>query len=136
MDVGDPSNFVRVLELFRSEFNSLQKNISSYSISDEETESTIVDVFSRTKYVLDPHGAVAYASLKKYLKGHAGEKGIFLETAHPVKFPDAVEKLTGKKIEMPQALQSLLNRPKQALKLNAEYELLKDYLLNSSHLRK
>ncbi|HEX6180565.1 MAG TPA: threonine synthase, partial [Chitinophagaceae bacterium] len=80
MDVGDPSNFVRILELFGGELNALQRSISSYSISDEETKATTVDVFNRTKYVMDPHGAVAYASLKKYLMDHRKQKGIFLET--------------------------------------------------------
>ena len=136
MDVGDPSNFVRILELFGGELNALQSSISSDSISDAETQATIVDVFNRTKYVLDPHGAVAYASLKKYLTDHREQKGIFLETAHPVKFRDTVESLTGKKIEMPDSLNSLSKQPKQALKLNAEYDLVKDYLLGSSHFRK
>ena len=136
MDVGDPSNFVRMLELFGAEYTTLQQHISSYSVSDEETKATIREVFNKTNYVTDPHGAVAYASLKKYLKDHPEAKGIFLETAHPVKFQEAVEELTGEKIEMPGSLHALLQQPKQALKMDAQYDLLKDYLLSSSHFRK
>lgn len=77
MDVGSPSNFVRILELFHKEFNSLKNVLSSYSITDEETRQTISDAYTQKNYLLDPHGAVGYLSLKKYLKTHPEQKGIF-----------------------------------------------------------
>ncbi|MBS1935888.1 MAG: threonine synthase, partial [Bacteroidetes bacterium] len=95
MDVGNPSNFVRVLELFHKEFNSLKNVLSSYSISDEETRRTISDVYTKYHYLLDPHGAVGYAALQKYFGAIQNSLsrvgGFILETAHPVKFYDVVE---------------------------------------------
>ncbi|HYF33557.1 MAG TPA: threonine synthase [Chitinophagaceae bacterium] len=131
MDVGDPSNFVRVLELFQSDSGHLQEIISTYSISDEHTKLAIGEVFHKNGYVMDPHGAVAYASLKKYLQQHPGMKGIFLETAHPVKFRDLVEQLTGKTIDVPASIARLLNKEKRATRINADYRALEEYLLNN-----
>ena len=107
MDVGDPSNFVRMTELFN--YDELSKLVTSYSISDDETRCIMKET---SNYLLDPHGAVAYASLKKY-----GRKGIFLETAHPIKFGDEVPK-------------SLLNKKKEATQMQPEYLQLKDYLFS------
>src|SRR5258705_5389718 len=130
MDVGNPSNFIRILEIFHHQFPDLAKNLSSYSISDEETMATIKEVYEQTKYTLDPHGAVGYLSLKRFLQTHPGRKGIFLETAHPVKFPDAVEKATGKKIEPPFSISSIMKLEKKSLKMNASYESFKNFLLD------
>ena len=91
MDVGNPSNFVRILELFDQQFNSLKNVMSSYSISDEETKAILKKVYLDTNYLLDPHGAVGYLGLEKYMQQHPGLQGFFLETAHPVKFYDVVE---------------------------------------------
>ncbi len=101
MDVGDPSNFVRILELFHQEFKSLKNVMSSYSFSDEETKSILKEVYLEDKYLLDPHGAVGYGALKRYLQEHHQLKGIFLETAHPVKFYDVVEPVINQKVAMP-----------------------------------
>ncbi len=131
MDVGDPSNFVRILQIFNKEFHSLNENLSSYSITDTETEQTISDVYKQYNYLLDPHGAVGYLSLERYLNEHPGQKGYFLETAHPVKFPEAVERISGHKIEVPQSVQGLLSKEKTSIKMNADYEELKAYLLSS-----
>jgi len=130
MDVGNPSNFIRILELFHHEFPKLTANLNSYSISDEETLATIKQVYRQYHYTLDPHGAVGYLSLERYLKANPGAKGIFLETAHPVKFPEAVEGATGKIIEIPVAMQSIMNKQKCSVVMNAGYDYLKDYLLN------
>ena len=116
MDVGNPSNFIRILEIFHHQFPDLAKNLSSYSISDEETMATIKEVYEQSKYLLDPHGAVGYLSLKRFLEKHPGRKGIFLETAHPVKFPDAVEKATAKKIDIPSSISSLMKVKRKALR--------------------
>ena len=79
MDVGNPSNFIRILEIFHHQFPDLAKNLSSYSISDEETMATIKEVYERSKYLLDPHGAVGYLSLKDFLKNIRTGKGSFLK---------------------------------------------------------
>ncbi len=130
MDVGNPSNFIRILEIFHHQFPDLAKNLSSYNITDEETLATIKDVYEQSKYLLDPHGAVGYLSLRRFLQTHPGRKGIFLETAHPVKFPAAVEKATTKKIEIPPSLSSLMKIEKQSRKMNASYESFKNFLLD------
>lgn len=130
MDVGDPSNFVRILELFRQEFNSLKNVMTSYSFSDEETKAIIKEVYLTTNYLLDPHGAVGYLGLEKYLQQHPGFKGIFLETAHPVKFYDAVEAIIQKSLPIPGTIKELLKQKKQSIKIEVKYAVLKDYLLS------
>src|SRR6187455_2023521 len=130
MDVGNPSNFIRILEIFHHQFPDLAKNLSSYRISDEETMATIKEVYDRSNYLLDPHGAVGYLSLKRFLEKHPNRKGIFLETAHPVKFPGAVEKATSAKINMPSSLSSIMQAEKKSVKLKASYELFKNFLLD------
>jgi threonine synthase len=131
MDVGNPSNFVRILELFHKEFLSLKEILSSYSISDEETKTTIREVYSTYNYLLDPHGAVGYLSLKKYLEGHPQQKGIILETAHPVKFYDVVEPVIHAKVPVPESIQSLLGQRKQRMQMPVNYPEFKEYLLSS-----
>lgn len=129
MDVGNPSNFVRILEIFNHQFPELKSKLSSYSITDDETIATIKEVYDKHNYLLDPHGAVGYLALKRYLADHPGENGIFLETAHPVKFPRAVEKITGKAIEAPDSVQAIMRSEKKSTLIEAEYEALKDFLL-------
>ncbi len=129
MDVGNPSNFVRILEIFRHQFHDLQQQLSSFTVSDEETIQTIDNVFRQYNYLLDPHGAVGYLALATYLNQYAGQKGIVLETAHPVKFPAAIEKITGKAIPIPESLQTMMNKPMQKETIAPEYAHLKDYLL-------
>jgi threonine synthase len=130
MDVGDPSNFVRILEIFDHEFISLKKVLTSYSITDDETRATIRDVYRKYHYLPDPHGAVGFLALEKYLAGHPGEKGIFLETAHPVKFYDAVESETGEKVPLPDTVKQLLGREKISTKISPDFSALKDFLLS------
>lgn len=130
MDVGNPSNFVRILELFGQQIPSIQKAISSYTISDEETRETIKEVYLQHKYLLDPHGAVAYASLKRFLQKKSGARGMILETAHPVKFYDVVEPVIGAKIPLPVEIEALLDREKKAVKIAADFGEFKDHLLN------
>jgi threonine synthase len=129
MDVGNPSNFIRILEIFKHQFSDLTKNLSSFSISDEDTLATIKEVYEQSNYLLDPHGAVGYLCLHRFLQKYPGKKGFFLETAHPVKFPDAVEKITGKKIELPSAISSIMNLEKKSILINAGYDFLKEYLM-------
>jgi threonine synthase len=142
MDVGNPSNFVRILELFHKEFNSLSQVLTSYSISDDETRQAIKHIYTNYHYLADPHGAVGYLALARYLAEHNDpqpgpvhpdqhpQKGIFLETAHPVKFYDVVEPIIGQKIPMPPAVQALLGKQKQSKKIDADFNQLRDFLLS------
>jgi len=130
MDVGNPSNFVRILELFGQQLPHLKQTLSAYSISDAATVTTIKDLNTNYHYLPDPHGAVGYLALKNYLDLHPGEKGIFLETAHPVKFYDTVEEVTGEKIVLPSAIAPLLKKEKQSKKISPDYEELKEFLLS------
>jgi threonine synthase len=125
MDVGDPSNFVRILELFHHQLGDLRKVMSSYSISDEETRDTIRKVYSKYHYLPDPHGAVGYLALQRYLEVHPGDKGIFLETAHPVKFYDGVEPVIGSAVPIPEGIRAIMNNSKKSLKIAPDYEALR-----------
>ncbi len=129
MDVGNPSNFVRILEIFQHQFPELKSKLSSYSISDAETVAIIKEVYQKESYVLDPHGAVGYLALQHYLKENTGQKGMVLETAHPVKFPDAVENCIGRSIEIPEAVQSIMSKEKQSIQMKADYQQFKAYLI-------
>ena len=130
MDVGDPSNFVRILELFGQSLPELTKMLSSVSITDNETEQTILKVYTDKGYLLDPHGAVGYLALERYLTDHPAKKGFFLETAHPVKFPDSVERITGKKIPVPEEVKPMMLAEKKSTLVGADYIDLKEFLLN------
>jgi threonine synthase len=130
MDVGNPSNFIRILEIFHHQFPELKNNLSSYAVTDEETLTTIKNVYKRNGYMLDPHGAVGYLSLERYLTQHRDKKGIFLETAHPVKFPEAIEKVTGNKIEIPASISSIMQMKKKSISMQASFESFKNFLLD------
>jgi len=112
MDVGSPSNFVRVLELFQHSYKTISEKITGYTVSDEITKETIASVYQTDHYLLDPHGAVAYYALNEYLQANPGKKGLFLETAHPVKFPETVEQVIGKAIEIPASVKPLFELEK------------------------
>lgn len=133
MDVGDPSNFIRILELFHHRFADLKSSLSSYSISDEETRKTIKDVFEKENYLTDPHGAVAYTALQNYLELHPAQKGYILETAHPVKFYDVVEPVIDQKVPVPEIVKSILHKPKVSLLMNPDFNDLKEYLLTKEN---
>lgn len=129
MDVGNPSNFVRILELFEQNLSSLKNILSGYSISDEETKATIEEIFKTEGYLLDPHGAVGFIALQRYLDEHRDDKGFFLETAHPVKFYDVIEPVIHQQIKMPAAIQSIINKKKQSIKMSANDNDLKSLLM-------
>lgn len=129
MDVGNPSNFVRILEIFHHQFPELKNKLSSYSISDADTMATIREVYEMHNYLLDPHGAVGYLALKKYLESNLSSKGIFLETAHPVKFPEAVEKAASTKIDLPSSISAIMNKAKKSIEIKADYDELRTHLL-------
>jgi threonine synthase len=126
MDVGNPSNFVRIMELFHQKVDGLRNMFSSISIDDVTTKSTIKEVFEKNKYLLDPHGAVAYKALADYLQQHTNEKGFILETAHPVKFPGTVEEVTGQKIPFPESVQHLGKQQKQSVLMKQVLKVLRN----------
>jgi threonine synthase len=128
MDVGDPSNFVRIQELFNYHFDELKNVLSSYTISDAETKMTIQQVYKENNYLMDPHGAVGYTALQHFLNQHPGRQGVFMETAHPVKFYDVVEPLINRPIDLPLAVAAIMDKQKQSTVINATYDELQAYL--------
>ncbi|WP_435414413.1 threonine synthase [Polaribacter aestuariivivens] len=127
MDVGNPSNFIRIQELFNNDFETLKKHFSSYSFSDDETREKMKAIYKDSGYVADPHGAVGYLGLEKYGLNE-NEFGVFLETAHPVKFLDVVEGTLPVKVEIPAQIQKVINNKKVAIKASS-YEDLKAFLM-------
>lgn len=130
MDVGNPSNFIRILELFQHQFPQLNEKLSAFSITDEETKATMKKVYQQFNYILDPHGAVGYCALEHYLQQHTYAKGMILETAHPVKFYDVVEPVLNRKVELPEAIQSIINKPKEAKRMEVNYVEFVKVLMN------
>ena len=129
MDVGDPNNFIRVLEIFEEDISELKRILSADSITDDETRETIKRIYKEDKYLLDPHGAVGYLSLDRYIQDNPGYKGYFVETAHPVKFYDVVEPLIGEKIPLPTSVKEIVDKEKAATKMDVDYLFLKEFLL-------
>ena len=130
MDVGDPSNFIRIRHLFEDNFEELQKNLSSYSFDDNQTKEALKEIYNINGYIADPHGAVGYLGLKKYQSLYPNTYGIFLETAHPVKFLDIVEETLSEKLEIPAQIQKVMGKTKKSIKISS-YKDLKNFLLKS-----
>lgn len=128
MDVGDPSNFIRIREIYNNDFNKIKENLSSYSFSDALTKEAMLKVYTEFDYIMDPHGAVGYLGLKKYIQSNPDAQGIFLETAHPVKFLEVVEPVINRRIELPKQIQEVIDKPKKALFIT-NYQELKDFLI-------
>lgn len=128
MDVGNPSNFGRILQLFQNQHSLLKKGVSTYSIDDAETMDTIRKVSAQDHYLLDPHGAVAYAALTRELSGTEDTAGIFLETAHPVKFKDTISAIFGQDLLKETEDTLAAGGHKESLLMDKEYEYLKAYL--------
>jgi threonine synthase len=127
MDVGNPSNFIRIQELHNNNFEALKANLSSYSYTDNETKTAILELFKDYNYVADPHGAVGYLGAKAYLKNNHAHV-VFLETAHPTKFLDVVEDVIEKKIPLPPQIEAVMDKEKVAIAV-ISYEELKSFLL-------
>jgi threonine synthase len=130
MDVGNPSNFVRIRELYGNKFPELSTILSSYPYDDNQTRNAMAELQEKFNYVADPHGAVGYLGLKKYQEEHPGSQGIFLETAHPIKFLDVVKETLGVELRIPPQIEKVLHREKVALPISS-YDELKEFLLNS-----
>ena len=129
MDVGNPSNFSRITDLYNSDVEALRKDVTAFSISDEETRAVMKDIHHKTGYTMDPHGAVAYAGLMKFRKfAKAGAPGIFLETAHPGKFGDAVHSALGTFPDVPATLSRFLAGRKNAIPLENDFQQFKSLI--------
>jgi threonine synthase len=131
MDVGNPSNFYRLLALYNGDEAAVRNHLKGCFYSDEETRTAMKNVKARTGYVMDPHGAVAYLGLKDYLSGHPDPvNGIFLETAHPGKFRDVVEETLDIELELPERLAAFMEGKKKSLALPNDYQAFKEFLLS------
>ena len=132
MDVGNPSNFIRIQEIYKNKFHTLKDNVSSFSFSDDETRDAMKAIYSNFNYVADPHGAVGYLGCKAYLKNHPNTHCTFLETAHPTKFLDVVEDVIKDKQPLPEQIESVMDKEKISVEISA-YEDLKSFLLKQKH---
>ena len=128
MDIGDPSNFARILEIHDGDWEGVKKSLAGFSFTDEETKTGMKDVIDKTGYLMEPHGTIGYMALKEYQKTH-DVQGIVLETAHPAKFGEVVEPVIGRKIEIPERLQEFMKRKKVATLIQPKFEELKNFLL-------
>jgi threonine synthase len=130
MDVGNPSNFARMLDLNSSTWNKMKKGIKGYAYDDDATKKAMVEVFKKYNYVIDPHGAVGYLALKEYQK-KKDAVGVILETAHPAKFLDDVESILNRKIDIPERLISLIDKKKESILRGIDFPSFKDWLLQN-----
>ena len=130
MDVGDPSNFVRIQQLYSNDTEALKETFTSFSFSDDETKKAMKEIYTKTNYITDPHGAVGYLGWQKVKDEFPDALGIFLETAHPVKFLETVEETLSTEIAIPQQIKEVIQKEKKSITIQS-YSALKDYLLNS-----
>ena len=128
MDVGNPSNFIRIQEIYKNNFKELKNNLSSYSFTDAETKKAMLEIYKDFNYIADPHGAVGYLGAKHYLKKTPEAHCVFLETAHPTKFLDIVEDVIKTSVQLPEQIKSVIGKEKASIKIDA-YKDLKNYLL-------
>ncbi len=129
MDVGDPSNFARILDLFGNSHSDISGQMKGTRFSDDEIRKIVLKVYEKHNYLLDPHGACAYQALEDNLQ--EGEVGVFLETAHPAKFTETVESIIGKgKVPLPDKLAEFMKGEKKSISLGKAYGGFKDFLLN------
>jgi threonine synthase len=129
MDVGNPSNFVRIMEIMQTNFSALTNALTSYQVTDTDTKATIARVYKTFNYLLDPHGAVAFVAAEKYLATRPDARAIILETAHPVKFPEVVEEAIGEQLQIPASVQFLLDKQKVAIPLAPSYTAFKAWMM-------
>lgn len=128
MDVSNPSNFIRIEEIFQ-DFNELKNCFSSYSFRDDKTLKAVKSVYKNSNYILDPHGAVGYLGLKKFFTNNSDFIGIFLETAHPIKFSNHIENELKLKLKIPQSINKILKKEKIFTDLSS-YNEFKNLMLN------
>ncbi|MGJ1195873.1 threonine synthase [Sphingobacterium spiritivorum] len=132
MDVGDPSNWVRILDLFDQDPEALKKVVTSYTYDDETTKAAMKQLYLEYQYVACPHTAIAWLASQAYLGEHPGQyASVFLSTAHPCKFPDAIDADVFEKVKLPEGAESLAGKEKLAKELPVDYDLFKAYLLEN-----
>ena len=131
MDVGNPSNFDRISKLFNQDLYRLKNICSSYHFSDKETHKAMQELFENTSYIADPHGAIGYLGLQKYCEENPDIYGVFLETAHPVKFLDVVEKAIKTKVNIPPQIEEILDRNPEKTSISS-YRELKNFLIDNA----
>ena len=131
MDVGNPSNFDRISKLFNQDLYRLKNICSSYHFSDKETHKAMQELFENTSYIADPHGAIGYLGLQKYCEENPDFYGVFLETAHPVKFLDVVEKAIKTKVNIPPQIEEILDRNPEKTSISS-YRELKNFLIDNA----
>ena len=127
MDVGDPSNFARIIDLYKGDHAKISSFISGATFSDEQIRQAMKECHDTTGYILDPHGACGYEALKEGLK--EGETGVFCETAHPAKFKDTVEPVIGTEVEIPARLAAFMKGKKQSVEMSKNFADFKAFLL-------
>ena len=127
MDVGDPSNFARVYDLYNGSWEAIKKDISGATYSDDNIRETMKECYQRTGYVLDPHGACGYRALREQLK--PGDIGVFCETAHPAKFKEKVDAIIGADIPIPERLAAFMKGKKQSIEMSKDFADFKNFLL-------
>ena len=130
MDVGAPSNFARMMDLYGSTWNQIKTSVSGYAYTDLQTEAAMLEVNRRYNYVIDPHGAVGYMALNEFLGANLEYQGVILETAHPAKFLTDVERVLEKPVEVPERLAILKDKKKEALQMSTDFTDFKAYLLD------
>lgn len=131
MDVGNPSNFPRLLALHDNNYEAVKKNVVGKTYTDEETSAAIKKVYTEDNYLMCPHTAVAYLGLSDYLEESGSEaNGVFLSTAHPSKFTDVVEPLINTTVEMPQRLKDIIDKDKVSIKMDKGFDSFKKYLMS------
>jgi threonine synthase len=128
MDVGNPSNFIRIQELHDNNFDILKANLSSYSYTDEETKTALLELYSDFNYIADPHGAVGFLGAKTYLENNESHV-VFLETAHPTKFLDVVEDVIRENVDLPPQIEAVMDKDKVAIAISS-YDEMKGFLLS------
>lgn len=128
MDVGAPSNFARIIDLYNNDWKAIKNDISGATYPDNRIRETMKACYNETGYVLDPHGACGYQALKEQLKPE--EVGVFLETAHPAKFKEKVDDILGTDIAIPERLQAFMRGKKQSVEMPNDFSAFKEYLLN------
>jgi len=128
MDVGNPSNFPRMYDLYGNDFDRLSVDVVSYYFSDDETRSALQEVYRTSNYVMDPHGAIGYLGLKRYFKSQSDVTGIFFETAHPGKFREVIEETIDTEIKLPSRLKEFMLRPKKSTRISSHYHDFKALL--------
>ncbi|WP_291119713.1 threonine synthase [Flavobacterium sp. UBA6135] len=130
MDVGNPSNFVRIIKIYQNNFSELQSDLQAISFSDTETKEAMKFIYKQHNYITEPHGAIGYLGIQNKLKQNDNSIGVFLETAHPIKFLETVKPTLNCSLEIPEAIKKILAKEKKSIKIES-YKQLKSYLLSN-----